>query len=135
MTDTEKQAIERLKEDIKNSDSYDLYSEDMTVCFIEDVETTLNLIEKQQKEIKNWEDHCTVDLEREITELNNENFEYKAEIENKDKIIDEMAEYIVALSASQYVCFVKKSRDEECPKGKLCRTCIKEYFKKKVEDK
>lgn len=49
MTKEQEEAIERLKQDVKYSDLADV-DDDCTICFIEDVETVLNLIQEQQKE-------------------------------------------------------------------------------------
>jgi hypothetical protein len=53
MSNEEKNAIEALKDDIKNADLYDLYSKNETICFIDDVATVLNLIKKQETKINN----------------------------------------------------------------------------------
>jgi hypothetical protein len=63
------EAIEALKDDIKNADLYDLYSEDETICSIDDVATVLNLNQKQEIEL----------------------------IKKKDQIINSMAEFLEAL--------------------------------------
>ena len=49
ISEEERKAIENIKEDIKYSYMRDTTDEDCTVSFIEDLETVLNLIEKQQK--------------------------------------------------------------------------------------
>lgn len=57
------------------------------------------------------------------------------EIENKDKIIDEMATYIVTLDIEEDIC--KKTKNEHCDKMNFgeCEDCIKQYFERKVEGK
>ena len=55
MTNEEKKAIENIKEDIKYADLRDLVDDDCTVCFVEDLETILNLLEKQDNRIKELE--------------------------------------------------------------------------------
>ena len=55
MTNEEKEAIENIKEDIKYADLRDLVDDDCTVCFVEDLETILNLLEKQDNRIKELE--------------------------------------------------------------------------------
>lgn len=103
MSDEEKQAIEKMKEIVEtfycfpNPLCIEVKDKDATL-----LETLLNLIEKQQKEIKIQED-----------------------------MIDEM---VCELSTEGYlddVCQMKQDNDEcdDC-----CNLCIKEYFRKKVEE-
>ncbi len=83
----------------------------------------LHLIQKQQEEIKLLKDQkeCVIN-------------EYGETIENKDKIIDEIIqeyEYNARINLKNFC-------DEEMRKDKCiqdCRTCIKQYFEKKVEEK
>lgn len=102
-----------------------------------DIETVLNLLKKKDKEIKNWEYHCTVDLEREITELNNENFEYKAELKKKDKIIDLMAKKLnqAYFEGDKFERWLNKIMgvQEKMDYGYVV-PLIKQYFEKKVEE-
>ena len=44
------EAIERLKEDVKYADLRDIVDDDCTICFIEDIETVLQELERLQKE-------------------------------------------------------------------------------------
>lgn len=98
-------------------------------------------IKKKDTEIEQWKNYCTVDLEGQISDVRNENFEYKAELEKKEKIIDEMAEYINLLSeeliAETGTNDLSFCETEECVKNPEinCKDCIKEYFTKKVEGK
>lgn len=95
MTDEEKKAIENVKkqlEGIKKANECGLATKNEFKEDIESIETVLNLIQKQQ-----------------------------AEIEKKDKIIDEMAKYIESkemLVDKQFNILTAK--------------CIKQYFEKKV---
>ena len=72
MTNEEKKAIENIKEDIKYADLRDLVDDDCTVCFVEDLETILNLLEKQDNRIK----------------------ELESDKEIKDKMIELMSEHL-----------------------------------------
>ena len=54
----------------------------------------------------------------------------QAELEKKDKVIDEMVEYIVPLDVDEDIC---KNREDCEDERTLCSECIKEYFYKKVE--
>lgn len=55
------------------------------------------------------------------------------ESEKKDKIIDEMATYIVTLDIEEDIC--EKTKNEHCDKMNFgeCEDCIKQYFERKVE--
>lgn len=93
-------------------ESYMLFDEEINVkCgkeTIKQISVVLNLIEKQQ-----------------------------AELEKKDKIIDEMAEHIVSSAiVDDTVCAIKCDCDNgvECSHKKMLK-CTKDYFKKKVEEK
>lgn len=56
------------------------------------------------------------------------------ENKQKDKIIDEMAEYIVTLDIEEDIC--SKTENEHCDKMNFgeCEDCIKQYFEKKVQE-
>ena len=86
MTNEEKKAIENIKEDIKYADLRDLVDDDCTVCFVEDLETILNLLEKQDNRIK--------ELESDNYECNNIIRDYIEDWKLKTKIIDLMAEHL-----------------------------------------
>ena len=90
--------------------------------------TVLNLIEKQQRKI--------TDLKIKDNIVYRKNY-YEAlkELEIKDKMIDEMAEFI---DDNLTDCILNTMNiDEPCSKHAnremLCKECIKEYFRKKVE--
>ena len=52
------------------------------------------------------------------------------ELEKKDKVIDEMADYMSFLDVDEDIC----KNTEHCTYGKkLCKDCIKEYFYKKTQ--
>lgn len=139
MTDEEKQAIEylkvlhpmmwwqlpdrngRLKTDVKLQTAID---------------TVLNLIEKQQRIIEEQKSRCS-HLGRDAQKAVDYTFELNKEIEKKDKIIELMSKYIAKFDIEEDIC--NKIENNCCDyagqNGKLCNDCIKEYFKKKVEDK
>lgn len=83
MTKVQEEAIERLKEDVKYSDLADTLDEDCTICFIEDVETVLHLLETKQNRIQ--------ELEKALID---DDYKYKVEIEKKDKMINKMADLL-----------------------------------------
>ena len=58
----------------------------------------------------------------------------KIELEKKDKMIDEMATYIVTLDIEEDIC--EKTKNEHCDKMNFgeCEDCIKQYFERKLEN-
>ena len=110
MTDLEKQGIETMQHwiDYEKANKEKINKADE---LIEIQETVLNLIEKQQEEIRQYEkalhDQIIKDYDIEIG--------LKEEIEKKDKIIDEMAKQLTTpIHSKEWVI---------------------EYYTKKVEDK
>ena len=68
-----------------------------------------------------------------IGELLQDRIDYlQAEIEKKDKIIDEMANHIVTCDSDlcQYLDITTKCKYYAGENKKTCDNCIKEYFKK-----
>lgn len=58
-----------------------------------------------------------------------------AELEKKDKIINEMAKYIARIDIEEDICMNNLANTELCNEEcSNCVECIKEYFKKKVEE-
>lgn len=49
MTTEQREAIDRLKDDIKYADMRDTVDDDCTICFIDDLDTVLSLIKEQQE--------------------------------------------------------------------------------------
>lgn len=64
-----------------------------------------------------------------LQEVEKENQRLKAELEKKDKIIDEMIDFIDEIDGC--LCFDFVSRN--CI-DKNCKECIKQYFERKVEN-
>lgn len=59
---------------------------------------------------------------------------WKIELEQKDKIIDEMAEYINELDIDEDICTKNVINPQLCNEEySNCKECIKEYFKKESE--
>ena len=52
MTNEQREAIDRLKDDIKYADMRDTVDDDCTICFIDDLDTVLSLIKEQQAEME-----------------------------------------------------------------------------------
>lgn len=121
MTDKEAIGVLGYQLNMRNTDVY-------TPINYEAIETVLNLIQTQQKEIERLKQ----------TELNAKGgavkitleglLELKVEIEKKNKIIDEMAKELVKTNYMKY-CNVSNCDYPPCNKEK----CIKEYFIHKVE--
>ena len=52
MTSEQREAIDRLKDDIKYAELRDTVNDDCTICFIEDLGTVLSLIKEQEQVIE-----------------------------------------------------------------------------------
>lgn len=91
MTTEQREAIERLKDDIKHAELRDAVDDDCTVCFTEDVDTILSLIKEQQEEIERlktdngnvWQLNANMS-KRHLKDI--------CKLKQKDKQIDLMAE-------------------------------------------
>lgn len=122
MTDKEEKAIERLKK----------YQKAVITepTLIDAIETVLNLIEKQQIEIKDYGEEYNHWVHKAVTRA--------IELEKKDKIIDEMAKVLADYKYEEIICMEVDCEHIEMQNEGKCigdEACIKEYFKKKVEDK
>ena len=100
------------------------------------------LIENLKIEKKKWENkvysvgETRIDMmiEDTIKVLQNK----QAELEKKDKIIDEMAKVLADYKYEEIICMEVDCEHIELQNEGKCigdEACIKEYFKKKVEDK
>ena len=61
----------------------------------------------------------------------------QTKIDNKDKIINEMASYISNLDVDEDICKkvkISSCADETSVPASCCIDCIKQYFEKKVEE-
>lgn len=137
MTDEEKQAIDDLFSLTHINGYINLYDQKKANIYTSDlkrwqngVKVLLNLTNNQQSEIRQYEkalhDQIIKDYDIEIG--------LKEEIEKKDKIIDEMVICMEQAGTGRrgFSCIFRESK--ECNENG-CRVCIKEYFKKKVEEK
>lgn len=122
MTNEQREAIDRLKDDIKHAELRDAVNDDCTVCFTEDVDTILSLIKEQQKEIES--------LQKEVNEENNRCMILANNDKFKEQVIDLMAEHIHINNC--YKCPNIKCEDNG---GITCEDCIKQYFANKVNSK
>lgn len=121
MSEEERKAIELL-ETYKNKLVYEISNKDKRA-----VETVLNLIEKQQKEIeknKNFIDFLQLNDVKKL-----------GKIIKKDKIIDLMAEYINELDIDEDICSKNIINSDICNEQySNCKACIKQYFERKGEE-
>lgn len=129
MTEEEKKAIKNLKRaknDILFSTLYSQEEEDKDIAIIP------NLIERLNKEKEEAYYKGYAEREKEAIETCKA-CKYKEESKKKDKIINEMVEYIATLDIEEDIC--SKVKNENCDKMNFgeCEDCIKEYFEKKVE--
>ncbi len=124
MTNEQREAIDRLKDDIKYADMRDTVDDDCTICFIDDLDTVLSLIKEQQEEIVKYEKiYKEYDCYRWVKELN-----------KKDKQIDLMAEYISKRDVEEDICMKNKTNPDWCNEDYTnCQDCIKKYFADLVE--
>lgn len=120
MTDEEKKAIERLDKRL----TIEKYTKNIgTPVYIDDLKTALNLIQKQQEE-----------LTRTKTDLQNSwhnNLELAEKCLKQDNIINEMIEEYEFVHRANIINFCEDNlRDNTCIQD--CKSCIKQYFEKKV---
>lgn len=128
MTSEQREAIERLKDDIKHAELRDAVDDDCTVCFTEDVDTILSLIKEQQEEIERlktdngnvWQLNANMS-KRHLKDI--------CKLKQKDKQID-----LMAFNLADYVMYYEydKCRNPEMIKNKAEE--IKQYFERKAED-
>lgn len=98
------------------------------------IETVLNLMQEQKKEIEYKQDDINV-LEAQRDSIENQFEQAKSELEKKDKIIDLMA-YDIATNDSnlcQYIDETIRCKKYAGENKLTCDECIKQYFEKKVE--
>lgn len=136
MSEEEKKAIEETRKALmKTSLGYDV---DFDINILD---ILLNLIQKQQEEIKLLKDQkqyvideyerTIEEKDRQIKQLTQTNKSYKGMINKKDKIIDEMAVQ-VCLTEEQRKEFEKNIYKLDKPKD--FKSFVKQYFEKKVEE-
>ncbi len=103
MNEEEKEAIDNLKLNATNN-GFSLYDGTTNIFRLTDIQTLLKLIEKQ-----------------------------KAELDKKDRIIENMTKYISKLDIDEDICSKNIINPQLCnEKYSNCNECIKEYFEKKV---
>ncbi len=97
--------------------------------FSNDLDTVLNLTEKQNKKIENLENlnkHQSKDIKKAVDYT----FELNKELEIKDKMIDELIPRVVLTIKENEEVLEMQSKSV----NKSFIDCIKKYFRKKVED-
>lgn len=70
--------------------------------------------------------------ERHIAKLQRENEELKAEIQEKEKLINALVDYIAKEDIDEEVCKHIKCVDNE--EEKDCRECVKKFFESKIKE-
>ena len=147
MNEKEKDSIEILKNtdlDVNTIDLVDLHTYNYAV------KTVLNLLEKKdtliytmQSEFERLEDledntdMLKMELEKkdiDIIEAKEANRQLSIELQKKDKIIDEMTEWIEKNTKyyDEDGCYCEVEKDI-CNKTIDCKDCIKQYYERKVE--
>ena len=102
--------------------------ETFAITKLEIIETILAELENSKKE--------TQQVLSDYQELGKDYYHLECELEKKEKIIDELVKTTVKLrETSNEDCFIPRTyRDiDECIRT-TCEKCLKEYFKKKVEE-
>ena len=136
---TEKEVIERLNRfktiKVLYGNTFAIHLEQLEQLQ-NDIETVLNLLEKQKAEISDlkWKneiyvksikshDRYEIELNDEIIEKNNKIFDLEAKIEKKDKVIDLMAKELVKAHEWFYSEFDNYTKED-----------FIKYFERKVEE-
>ena len=123
MNDEEKRAIEYLRKYIH----FETYGERSLDT---DINTVLNLIEKQEKEIKKLKKQAELSAKARIELTESQD----ATIEKQEKVIDEMALHIASSAiVDDTVCMYIDCNNEECHSDTAVE-CTKQYFYRKVEN-
>ena len=141
MSEEEKEAIE-----IVDNKIWGLMNTVCGNCIIEEyerdnyqeaIEIVLNMLKKKDKEV-----HCLEqekqDAWEEWNNLEQSSYEeekkLKAEIEEKEKIIEAMAGYIAMGDIEEDIC--QHVKNDNCDKMNFgeCESCIIQYFERKVKD-
>lgn len=152
MSKKEKKAIEYLKTRLHGNEGckyIDVSQEDLRIF--------INLVDRKEKDIEGWKKYCE-EIEEEQTEMSNKNCELefeieklqkenekalaeymewqKQELEQKDKIIDLMAETINNHDIDEDICkqMGQKANCNEYEDAKKCKECIKQYFNNKAKE-
>ena len=127
--------ISNLKQYIKDDEIIEKDGSDFAnFCkgHIDDIQALIDYIKIMHKEfdrLEGIEDNTSM-LKQELIETKEHNRQLALELKKKNKVIDEMAEYITNLDVDEDIC---KNIEHCASDKKLCRDCIKEYFYKKVE--
>lgn len=133
MTKEQKEAIDIIDKMIKSyieADECGLSNNDFKYE-IRALQTVLNLIKEQQKEIESLEKS----LNDEILENYDEQKLLNKQLKQKDKIIDLVTEKLAkAYHYKQNKCTLKEKNNIDCDKYKDCVSCVKQYWERKAED-
>ena len=152
MNEEEKKAIEYLKTRLYGNEGckyIDVAQEDLRIF--------INLVDRKEKDIEGWKKYCE-EIQEEQTEMSNKNCKLefdveklqkenekalaqymkwqKQEMEQKDKIIDLMANHIATSDSDlcEYLDITTKCKYYAGDNGKTCDNCIKQYFENKAKE-
>ena len=126
-------AIKRIKDEIySNAEGLEMLEITFYSQGIEDLKTILELIQKQQVELKRLDKEAQQYFETTVIQSE----QYSKEIEKKDKIIDEMANNIASSDSDlcQYIDETIRCKKYARENKLTCDKCIKQYFIEKVEE-
>ena len=128
-----------IEEAIKKIKGKNIFSSEKTETgydYMENINEVINILliyvdtmHKEFDRLEGIEDNTSM-LKQELIETKEHNRQLALELKKKNKVIDEMAEYITNLDVDEDIC---KNIEHCASDKKLCRDCIKEYFYKKVE--
>ena len=137
MNEEEKEAIEYIKSRLygnEGCDYIDVAQEDLRI-FI----NLIDSLQKENEELKNKvieKDNRIKQLEnmnkfqsKDIKEAVDYTFELNKEIEEKDKIIQNMSKYILSLDIDKDICMKNTTNTELCNEDNSnCVECIRKHF-------
>lgn len=128
-----------IEEAIKKIKGKNIFSSEKTETgydYMENINEVINILliyvdtmHKEFDRLEGIEDNTSM-LKQELIETKEHNRQLALELKKKNKVIDEMAEYITNSDVDEDIC---KNIEHCASDKKLCRDCIKEYFYKKVE--
>lgn len=128
--------IEEAIKKIKGKNIFSSEKTEMGYDYMENINEVINILlmyvdtmHKEFDRLEGIEDNTSM-LKQELIETKEHNRQLALELKKKNKVIDEMAEYITNLDVDEDIC---KNIEHCASDKKLCRDCIKEYFYKKVE--
>lgn len=131
---TQEQAIERLKIKLDNDKKYleqcNPFSDLVNEVRLDNksIETVLSMLKEKDNRIKQLE-NMNKFQSKDIKETVDYTFELNKEIEEKDKIIQNMSKYILSLDIDKDICMKNTTNTELCNEDNSnCVECIIKHF-------